>query len=448
MSKYIKIALVGKPNVGKSTLVNRLCDHSEAIVHSRPMITRDRKQYKTDWSGINFIVTDTGGIDLFDKQDSLSKKIFQQAIKAVDEADIVIFLVDVKNPITILDYEIANLLRKTKKPIIFVGNKWDNPQDLSTSYYIEEYLDLGFGYPIVVSAIHGLNITELLDEIVKRIKNIKINIESKIHNEDKVKEEDNIPTISILGQPNVGKSTLFNNIINEERVIVDETEGTTRDSIDSIIKINGKTYKFFDTAGLKKDKIKEEELEFYSKIRTFRSIDNSDICLVIIDSTKQITNQDRRIVEKCLSKGKSVCILFNKIDLVSNDKLNNLIDELNSDLQHLNFIPFLKISALKQKNNEEIFKMIDYLLEERGKKISEHDLTNYFKDLESKSAIYIKNKKFKIKFVRQIKTSPPYFLVFCNMDVNKKNNVIKYIENNLREKYGFIGTPILIKFKY
>ncbi|MBM3700607.1 MAG: GTP-binding protein [Actinobacteria bacterium] len=323
----------------------------------------------------------------------------------------------------------------------------------------------------MVSAIHGLNITELLDEIVKKIKDlgIKVEPEDKEYFADKnyrndddnfedfeesaggnniESEEDGISGIAILGQPNSGKSTLFNKILDEDRVIVDDVEGTTRDSIDSTVTVNGKHYRFIDTAGLKKNKLKEQDLEFYSKIRTYRSIEKSQICLLLIDSTKQITNQDQKIVELCLQKGCSVCIIFNKTDAVSGEKLESLINYLNTMLAYIDYLPFLTMSALKDKNTDELFRMIDYLLEERHKKITENKLMQLFKDIDNERAVYIKGKKFKIKFIRQIKTSPPGFLVFSNMEVKKKNNIIKFIENSIRDEFGFTGTPLFFKFKH
>ncbi len=459
MKKLPKIAVVGKPNAGKSSLINRLCSNVEAIVHEEPMITRDRKYYKTDWDGIYFNVLDTGGIDLSNEA-KLSKQIYLQSKAAIEESDIIIFLVDIKSPLSPPDEEIANILRKSSKPLIFAGNKWDNP---SGQYFTEEYLKLGLGWPIVVSAIHGLNITELLDEIVKKIKNLSIKIEPEDEefpagirhrntddNLEKVEEneEDGIGAISILGQPNSGKSTLFNKILDEERVIVDDIEGTTRDSIDSTVTVKDKHYRFIDTAGLKKNKLKEQDLEFYSKIRTYRSIEKSQICLIMIDSTKQITNQDQKIVELCLQKGCSVCIIFNKTDAVSAEKLESLINYLNNMLSYIDYLPFLTMSALKDANTDELFRMIDYLLEERQKKIPENKLMQLFKDIDNEKAVYIKGKKFKIKFIRQIKTSPPGFLVFSNMEVKKTGNIIKFIENNIRNKFGFTGTPLFFKFKH
>jgi len=433
-----KIAVVGKPNVGKSTLINRICSSTEAIVHKQPMITRDRKYYNSDWNGIEFYILDTGGIDL-KSGERLSSQIFLQTKKAIEESDLIIFLVDLKEPLSPLDEEIANILRKIEKPIIFTGNKWDS--DMS-SYFTEDYLKIGFGYPICVSAIQGLNIGDLLDEVVLSIKKLK----KLTILEDEVDKD--IPNISILGQPNVGKSTLFNKIIKEDRVIVDEVEGTTRDTIDSIIAIGNDKFKFIDTAGLKKNKIKEEELEYYSKIRTIKAIEKSDVCLILIDATREITNQDLKIVELCLEKGTSVCVIFNKVDLVKNDTLQKLILDFDKKLEFARFIPFLKISALKDIGINEIFGMIISNIVERNKKIPDNKLIELFKDLEQESAIYWKGKKFKIKFIKQIKTSPPLFFVFSNMDIKKKTNIKRFIEYSIRGKFGFTGTPLFFKYKY
>ncbi|MBM3705938.1 MAG: ribosome biogenesis GTPase Der [Actinobacteria bacterium] len=444
MKKRPKIAVIGKPNAGKSTLVNRLCSDSEAIVHHAPMITRDRKYYRTDWEGIDFYLLDTGGIDTGSRE-KLAGQILKQAKKAIEESDIVVFLVDIKTPLSVIDEEIADILRKAEKPLIFTGNKWDNPEG---SYYTEDYLKLGMGYPIVISATHGLNITELLDAISSRIKGLEIHKHEEFRERTDEESEVKIPCVAILGQPNVGKSTLFNSIIREERVIVDEIEGTTRDSIDSIITIDSRHYKFIDTAGMKKDKLNQEDLEFYSRLRTLKSIEKSDICLVLIDCTRDVTGQDKKIIETVLKKGASACVLFNKTDLAEREKLDRLIHDFGMKLEYAGFIPFLKISALKDRNNEEIFKMIDFLLEERNKRISDNRLTQLFKDLENESALYSEGKKFKIKFMRQTGQSPPRFLVFSNMDIKNKANIIRYIENSLRKEFGFNGTPVFFKFRY
>ena len=443
MKKLPRISIVGKPNVGKSTLINRLCSNTEAIVHSEPMITRDRKQYKTDWAGISFYLIDTGGIDLKNEQ-KLSKQIYNQSIKAIEQSDIVLFVVDLKSPISALDEEIADILRKSAKPVIFAGNKWD---DSRSEYFTEDYLSLGYGYPITVSAIHGLNIYELLDSIIENIKKLST-MEEYTGFSQLDQEELRIPSISILGRPNVGKSTLFNKIIREERVIVDDIEGTTRDSIDSIVTINKKHYRFIDTAGLKKDKIREENLEFYSKLRTLKSIEKSDICLVLIDSKNGITIQDHKIIATCVEKGASVCVLFNKTDLLDSDELEKLIELFNMDFEYIKYIPFLKISALISINLNKIIALVDRILEERGKKIPDNKIMELFKKIETKDAIYLKGKKFKIKFIKQFKQSPPGFIVFSNMDISRKTNIKRYIESNIRKNFGFIATPIFFKYKY
>lgn len=445
-----KIVIIGKPNVGKSTLVNRICSSMEAIVHEKPMITRDRKYYKSDWDGIKFYILDTGGIDL-KSEERLSPKIFVQTKKAIEESDLIIFLVDLKEPMSVMDEEIADILRKIKKPIIFAGNKFDSSKSI---YFIEDYLRLGFGYPIAISAMHGLNITDLLDSVISEISKIKEfdsqNDESPEAEKAEINDEgeENIPGISILGQPNVGKSTLFNKIIKEERAIVDEVEGTTRDTIDNIITLGTDKFRFIDTAGFKRDKFREEDLEYYSKLRTVRAVEKSDMCLILIDSSKEISNQDIKIIELCLEKGASVCIIFNKIDLINDNEFQNLLKNFEDRIQFARFIPFLKISALKEVGIDRIFTMIISIIKERNKRIQDSRLIELFKNLEQESAVYLKGRKFKIKYIKQIKINPPAFYVFSNIDIGKKTNIKRFIEHNIREAFGFKGTPLFFKYKY
>ncbi|MBC7333203.1 MAG: ribosome biogenesis GTPase Der, partial [Actinobacteria bacterium] len=396
-----KVAIVGRPNVGKSTLINRICRIREAIVHREPMITRDRKYYTAEWNGKLFYIIDTGGIDL-KSGERLSLQIFLQAKKAIDEADVVVFMVDLREPLSPMDEEIVDILRKSNKKIILVGNKWDSEKG---NYYTDDFLKLGLGYPIKISAMHGINIGDLLDEIVADFSNSC---------EGSKPPEENLPCISILGKPNVGKSTLFNVIVKEERAIVDEVEGTTRDTIDSIVNINDRLYKFIDTAGLKKDRRKEEDLEYYSKLRTIRAIEKSDVCLILVDSTEAVTKQDLKIVDICLEKGASVCIILNKIDLVEKKEIDRIVEDLDKKLDFARFVPFLKASALKEIGIPDIFEMIDLLIKERTKKVPESRLIPMFKELEQTNPIYVKERKFKLKFMKQIGISPPTFLIFSN----------------------------------
>jgi len=430
------VSVIGKPNIGKSTLINRICLSKEAIVHEQPMITRDRKYYEAEWNSKKFYILDTGGMD-FKPEDKLSLQILMQSQKAIDESDLIVFLVNLKEPLSNADEEIISLLRKTGKKIIFAANKWDSEKG---DYFIEDYLKLGLGYPIKISAMHGINIGDLLDEIA-----LNINYPKKISNDD---QESEIPRIAILGQPNSGKSTLFNTLINEERVIVNALEGTTRDTIDSMLEFNGKQYKFIDTAGLKRNKVVEEDLEYYSKLRTFRVIGESQIGLVLIDSSLKTTKQDINIINTCLKKGTSVVVLFTKTDISNEEEIENIMVELNKKLYFASYIPFLKISAIKKKGLTRIFEYIDIILKERSKIIPEKKLMDIFKKKEETSYIYVSGKKYKLKFIKQIGTKPPFFLVFSNMDVSKKTNIKNYIEKTIRESFNFIGTPIMLKFKY
>jgi GTPase len=436
MKNLPKVVIVGRPNIGKSTLINRICSSREAIVHQQPMITRDRKYYLSDWNGKDFYLLDTGGIDLKSTK-RLSLQIFIQAKKAIDEADVIIFMVDISEPMSVMDREISQILRKSKKEIIFVGNKWDDPGRIS---HIEDYLEFGYGYPLKISAVHGKNIGDLLDMVAEKLP------ANTTEGED---VQDKIPVISILGRPNVGKSTLFNTFIREERAIVDDVEGTTRDSIDSIVTIRGKSYRFIDTAGLKKHKKNMDDLEYYSKLRTERAASESDIALILVDSSNlKITKQDVKIVEMCIDKGISICIVFSKIDLANSEILDELIKDLDYSLRFANFIPFLKISANTKKGLGSLIKMIDTLMAERIKKVSDKKLTELLKSLEQKKGIFIKGKQFRVKFARQIRTSPPSFLIFSNLDATKKVNIRRYIENSIREEFDFTGAPIFLKFKY
>ncbi|MCE5330402.1 ribosome biogenesis GTPase Der [bacterium] len=429
------VSVIGKPNIGKSTLINRICISRDAIVHEEPMITRDRKYYKADWNGRNFYILDTGGID-FKPGDKLSMQILLQSKKAIDESDLIVFLINLRESLSSGDEDVAALIRKTDKKIIFAGNKWDSDRG---DYFIEDYLKLGFGYPIKISAMHGIGIGDLLDEIVQNM---------NFNNSITEAEEENIPSISILGKPNVGKSTLFNTLINEERVIVNDMEGTTRDTIDSILEFNNNKYRFIDTSGLKKDKIVEEDLEYYSKLRTIKAIEKSDIGLVLIDSTKELSRQDINIVDTCLKSGTSVIVIFSKTDKATAEEIDNNLKQFEKKLRFANYIPFLKVSAFTREGIADVFKYIDLVLSERSKSVNENNLMVVFKEKEEKSFIYKDSKKYKLKFIKQIGSNPPYFIVFSNMDISKNTNIKNFIEKTIRENFSFKGTPINFKFKY
>ncbi len=437
MEKLPRIAIVGKPNVGKSTLVNRICQTREAIVHEQPKITRDRKYYLTEWNRKSFYLLDTGGADPKSKN-KLDLQILIQTKKAIDESNPVIFMIDLTQTVSSLDSDISEILHKTGKKIIFVGNKCDHKND---NLHTEDYLELGFGYPIKISAQHGINIGDLLDYIIENIGDQKPSPENY--------SDKNIPVVSILGRPNSGKSTLFNTFIREERAIVDEVEGTTRDSIDSIVKIDNKYYRFIDTAGLKKTKLKSGNLDFYSNLRAERAAGSSDLALVLIDSSSgQVTRQDIKIIDMCIKKGTGICTVFSKYDLIDEEKLKKLIKELDYSLKFASYIPFLKISSKTKKGFGSILKIINKIINERTKIISDNELTDYLKNISTRNAVFIKGRQFKIKFARQISTSPPSFLIFSNMDGSRHVNIKKYVENSIRKEFGFMGNPIFLKFKF
>ncbi len=437
MEKIPKIAIIGKPNIGKSTLINRICQTREAIVHEQPKITRDRKYFLTEWNGKSFYLLDTGGADLKSKN-KLDLQILIQTKKAIEESNPVIFMIDLTQTVSALDIDISDLLRRSGKKIIFAGNKCDHKTE---KLHTDDYLELGFGYPIKISAQHGINIGDLLDLVVENIGNQESIIENYA--------DEAIPVVSILGRPNSGKSTLFNTFIREERAIVDDVEGTTRDSIDSIVKINNKYYRFIDTAGLKKTKIKSNDLDYYSNLRAERAAGSSDLALVLIDSSLgQVTRQDIKIIDMCIKKGTGVCTVFSKYDLIDEEKLKNLIKDLDYSLKFASYIPFLKISSKTKKGFGSLLKMINKIINERTKLISDNVLTDFLKNISTENAVFIKGRQFRIKFARQIGTSPPSFLIFSNMDGNRHVNIKRYVENSIRKKFGFTGNPVFLKFKY
>jgi GTPase len=437
MEKLPKIAIIGKPNIGKSTLVNRICQTREAIVHEQPKITRDRKYYLTEWNRKSFYLLDTGGADPKSKN-KLDLQILIQTKKAIEESNPVIFMIDLTQTPSSLDSDISDILHKSGEKIIFVGNKCDHKKE---NLHTEDYLELGFGYPIKISAQHGINIGDLLDSITENIDDQE-NIFENYDNET-------VPVVSILGRPNSGKSTLFNTFIREERAIVDDVEGTTRDSIDSIVKIGDKHYRFIDTAGLKKTRQRSSDLDYYSNLRAERAAGSSDLALVLIDSSLgQVTRQDIKIIDMCITKGTGVCTVFSKYDLIDEERLKKLIKELDHSLKFASYIPFLKISSKTKKGFGSLLKMINTIIKEREKTISDNLLTDYLKNISIKNAVIVKGKQFKIKFARQISSSPPSFLIFSNINGSRHVNVKRYVENSIRKEFGFMGNPIFLKFKY
>ena len=427
------IAIVGRPNVGKSTLFNRLTESRKAIVDDFSGVTRDRHYGKAEWTDKEFTVIDTGGY-VANSEDLFETAIREQVVIAIEEATVIIFMVDVTTGITDLDDDIANLLRKSKKPVFVVVNKVDN-----TALETESSVFYGFGLGEIytISSMTGSGTGDLLDEVVKNF-------------EDVVEEENALPKITIVGRPNVGKSSLINALIGKDRNIVTPIAGTTRDSIHIPYNQYGHEFMFIDTAGLRKKTKVKENIEFYSVMRTIKALEDSDVVMLMLDAQEGIEAQDINIFHLAEKNKKGIVILVNKWDLIDkNDKTMKAFEEqIKHKLQPFTDVPILFISVL---NKQRIFKAIETALEvqkNRGKKIPTSKLNDVLLPIiEAYPPPATKGKFIKIKYITQINGVAPMFAFFCNLPQYIKDPYKRFLENKLRENFDFSGVPIQIYFR-
>lgn len=428
------VAIVGRPNVGKSTMVNRLAENNEAIVHEMRGVTRDRSYHNADWNGRTFTLIDTGGIEM-GSDDAFQSSITSQALAATDEADVIVFLVDGQTGINADDEEVARILRRSKKPVLLAVNKLDS---IKQEGEIWEFYQLGLGDPRPVSALHGTGTGDLLDEIVS------------LFPEDKV-EEDELDSINvaIIGRPNAGKSSLTNKLTNNDRSIVSDVAGTTRDAIDTTIEHEGKYYTIVDTAGLRKKSVVHEDVEYYGFVRAMRAIDRAQVVLLVIDATLGLTDQDQRVAGMAAERGCAMVVLLNKWDLVEGPEAKAEIRERIEDrLTFVGYAPVIAISALSGKNVHRIWDAIDTAYEQYSSVISTSRLNVWLQDIREFGHTISKGKRIlKLKYVTQTGTEPPFFTFFCNHPDLVEPSFERYLENRLRQSFGFEGTPIRMKFK-
>jgi GTP-binding protein len=429
------VAIVGRPNVGKSTFFNRLLEQRKAIVEDTPGVTRDRQYGVADWNGKSFYVIDTGGF-VPDSEDVFEREIRKQVQVAVEEASVILFIVDAATGITDLDDSMADLLRRSTKPVFLVVNKVDNNERLLEA---AEFYSLGFDKIFFISSISGSGTGDLLDDVVNLIK------------EDfEPEEEKSLPKFAIIGQPNVGKSSLLNALIGEERTIVSEIAGTTRDTIHTRYKLFQKDFILIDTAGIRRKSKVHEDLEFYSVIRAIKALDEADVCLLLLDAEKGITAQDLTIFSLATRKGKGIVMLVNKWDLV--EKATNTAKEyekvLKERLAPFSDVPVLFISA---KEKTRIFRAIELALEvyeHRQQKISTSSLNDIMlKAIEAYHPPVVRGNPIKIKYITQLPTVVPSFAFFTNYPDDIKTPYKNYLENKLREHFNFTGVPIRIFFR-
>ena len=426
------VAIIGRINVGKSTLFNRITKKRTAIVENEPGITRDRIYAECEWKGKQFTLVDTGGVD-FIKREELQKKITVQIELAIEEADLIILLVDVKEGINPDDFKVAKAIREKNKSSILVANKGDVK---GSELKLYEFYELGFGDPYIISAEHGLNIDDLLDRIISYISEIKIESE----------EEENIIKVSIIGRPNVGKSSLLNRILGEDRIIVSEHPGTTRDAIEIIFKHNSLKLIFIDTAGLRGKAKPKEDVEYYSTLRTFTAVHNSDIVLLILDSTQGVSMQDKKIANYVQKERKACIIILNKFDLIKDNIDRKLfIDEIRYELSFLKKSPIIMTSAITGYNMDKIISKIKEVALQYSKKIPTSAINVFIREVISKNPPkYVVGNTLKIKYATQTGIKPPTFLLFVNNPKLMYTSYHKYLENKFYETFGFEGSPVVI----
>lgn len=429
------VAIVGRPNVGKSTFFNRLIGQRKAIVDETAGVTRDRIYGKSDWNGIEFSVIDTGGW-VKDSDDIFEEEIRKQVSLAIDEADAILFLVDVAEGVTDMDIEVANLLRKSEKRVLLVANKVDNHLRRQEAY---EFYNLGLGDPWCISSMNGSGTGDLLDELVKDFK--------KDEEEEEVLE---IPRISIVGRPNVGKSSLINALIGEERNIVTPIAGTTRDAVHTRYNKFGHDFIIIDTAGLRKKGKVTEDLEFYSVLRSVRTIENSDVCILMVDATSGVEAQDMNILNLIVRNRKGLVLVVNKWDLVEKD--NKTSEEytkaIKERLAPFQDVPIVFASALTKQRIHKVLEETMQVYNNRTQRISTSKLNEFIQDVvEAYPPPAYKGKYIKIKYATQLPTHAPSFAFFCNLPQYIRDPYKRYIENKLRENFNFTGVPIQIFFR-
>jgi len=427
------VAVVGRPNVGKSTLVNRLVQGSDAIVHAMRGVTRDRSYHRTDWNGREFMLIDTGGIELV-TDDAFGESIRKQAIMAAEEADAILFVVDGQAGITSGDEDVARILQRSDRPVFLVVNKSDNPGNANDTF---EFWNLGIGEPWPISALHGHGTGDLLDDLVKILPE-----------SETVSDEGEIG-IAIIGRPNAGKSSIFNGLIGVERSIISPVAGTTRDSIDTVVERDGKRYRLVDTAGLRRQSKIDESVEYYSFVRAMRAIDRAQVALLVVDASIGITDGDQRVARFAEERGCAIVVLLNKWDLLTDDDARGAVeDDIPRKLGFISYAPLLRTSAMTGRGIAKIFDMIDVVYGNFMQDVSTSKLNRFLSDLrETGHTISRSGAQLRVKYGTQTRNGPPGFTFFANHPKLVDENFKRYLENRMREAFDFTGTPVTLKFR-
>lgn len=434
MSKPI-VAIVGRPNVGKSTLFNRIVGGRVAIVEERPGVTRDRLYQDADWSGRSFTLVDTGGLD-FKEEGEIISGVRQQAELAIREADVVFFVVDARAGLTAMDQDVAAVLRRAERPVILVANKVEDFTRVNDYY---EFFQLGLGDPVPVSAIEGRNTGDLLDQMV-----------SLLPPPEEIDDPGDVLRIAVIGRPNVGKSSMINSLLGEERVIVSSIPGTTRDAIDTLFELNDNRYILVDTAGMRRRSRIDDNTERYSVIRSLRAVDRCDVAVTVLDATQGVTEQDKRIAGYAHDNGKASLVVINKWDLVEKDgrTMNRFTETIREELVFMRYAPLLFTSALTGQRVNRVLELVSYVAEQHNMRISTGNLNSLIREavLHNPPPGY-KGRRLKVYYATQGGVKPPTFILFVNDKGLVHFSYPRYLENQLRQTYGFEGTPLRLIFR-
>ena len=425
------VAVVGRPNVGKSTLFNKIIGKRLSIVDDTPGVTRDRIYGDGEWLGKKFMMVDTGGIEP-DNGDVILSGMRAQAQLAIDTASAIIFVTDIKSGVTASDMEVAALLQKSGKPVVLCVNKCDGIGDLPPEFY--EFYNLGIGDPIAVSSVHGHGTGDLLDEVIKSIP------EAEFEDGD-----EDIINVAVIGKPNAGKSSLINQIAGEERSIVSDIAGTTRDAIDTRVERDGVKYNFIDTAGLRRKSKVEDKIEKYSVLRAKMAVERADVCVIMIDGTEGFTEQDSKVAGLAVEQGKACIIAVNKWDAVDKDgkTMDSTRKSLMNDFSFMPYAPIIFISAKTGQRIDRLFELIKYVNEQNTMRISTGMLNDILADATARvQPPTDKGKRLKIYYMTQASTKPPTFVCFCNKAELFHFSYQRYLENQIRSTFGLEGTPV------
>lgn len=430
------VAVVGRPNVGKSTLVNRIAVSRDAIVHESRGVTRDRSYHEADWNGRDFVLIDTGGIESVKSKDVFAPRIREQALAACEEADVIVFVVDGSVGVTDEDEEVARVVRRSDKPVILVVNKIDNPSSEDEAW---PFYSLGVGEPHTISANHGYGTGDLLDEVVANFP----------PEDEEPEEDDGYLGVAIIGRPNVGKSSLANRLAKRNRSIVSDVAGTTRDAVDTLIEWKGNRIRLVDTAGMRKKSQVHEDVEYYSLVRGLQAMDRAEVCILVVDASVGVTEQDQKLLGMAVDRGCAVVMALNKWDLIdTQEKRDRVMESLDMRMGYAPWVPFVNISALTGRAVDKILAATLAAAEAHQREVKTSDINKLLAQLrEGGHTVTDKNRRLKIHYGTQTGTRPPSFTFWCNAPDLVDDNYERFLENRMRSTFDFGGTPIRLKFK-